>query len=438
MDQARLDNMPPEVLGQICAPLVKEELKPSLLSLSRVSKRLRAFVLPDIFRELTPLFASDEESEELYRSSLPNLLRTMITNPTIASMVQDIDFTYHGNPMFSQEDVEIFVKAANLLGTPVPEPVLERPDRPSMRTESWNRIRYEGEDGQILQFLTEMIAAHTPNLESLQYHVSDEERVLQVLLSASNSKRDGPLLPLLTNVRLNHLATAREIRPLANWAPNLTSLWIENARGGVAGVRFENVTELVLISVRFTGQELKDLLQGFPSLKDFFFDFNFCNGGPDADLCTPQQAVDALEPFKKQLTDLKLHLRDRQIFHLSTTGFPPGLITSLTMLEALEHLVLDGRSLWRKFSSGDESYNAKAAQFLVTLLPRALRTLILIRLNSELYEEDLMVLAPQVRSCYPELQSIRYQFHARCETNERRLARISELFAEQGVVFEKW
>lgn len=325
--------------------LVEEERKPSLLSLSRVSKRLRAFVLPDIFRELTPLFASDENPEVLYRSSLPSLLRTMITNPTIPSTVQNIDFTHHGNPMFSQEDVEIFVKPANLLGTPVLGSVLQRPGRPSTRTELWNIIRYEGEDGQILQFLTDMIAAHTPNLESLQYHVSDEGSVLQVLLLESNSKRDGPLLPRLRNTRLDHLATAREILPLANCAPNLTSLWTENTRGGVAGVRFENVTELVLKFVRFAGHELKDLLQGFRSLKDFFFDFSFCNGDPDADLCTPQQAVDALEPFKKQLTHLRLHFWDWQTFHHSTNGFPPGLITSLTMLEALEHLVLDDRSL---------------------------------------------------------------------------------------------
>ncbi|KAH6996024.1 hypothetical protein BKA56DRAFT_725946 [Ilyonectria sp. MPI-CAGE-AT-0026] len=436
MGQPRLDDMPPEVLGQICAPLVEEERKLSLLSLSRVSKRLRAFVLPDIFRELTPVFVSDKE--ELSQSSLPSLLRTMITNPTIASMVQDIDFTHHGNPIFSQEDVEIFVKAANLLGIPVPESVLQRPGRPSTRTEPWNIIRYEGEDGEILQFLMEMIAAHTPNLESLQYHVSDEGSVLQVLMSASNSKRDSPLLPRLRNVRIDHLATAREIRPLADFAPNLTSLRIDNTRGGVAGVRFENVTELVLMFVRFTGQELKDLLQGFPSLKDFFFNFNFCNGDPDADLCTPQQAVDALEPFKKQLTDVRLSFWDWQIFHHSTTGFPPGLITSMTMLEALEHLVLDGRSLWRKVSSEEENYNAEAAQLFVKMLPRSLKTLALIRLDSETYGDDLMVLAPQIKSCCPELQSIYYQLHNGSEMNKRRLTRITKLFAEQGVAFEKW
>lgn len=436
MGQARLDSMPPEVLGQICAPLVEEERKPCLLSLSRVSKRLRAFVLPDIFRELTPVFVSDEE--ELSRSSLPSLLRTIIINPTIASMVRYIDFSHHGNPMFSQEDAEIFVEAANLLGILVPESVLQRPDRPSTRTEPWNIIRYEGEDGEILQFLTEMIAAHTPNLESLEYHVSDEGSVLQILMSASNSKRDGPLLPRLRNVHIDHLATAREIFPLADLAPNLTSLQIDNTRGGVAGVRFENVTELVLMFVRLTSQELKDLLQGFPSLKDFFFNFNFCNRDPDADLCTPQQAVDALEPFKNQLTELRLSFWDWQIFHHSTTGFPPGLITSMTMLEALEHLVLDGRSLWRKGSSDEENYNAEEAQFFVRLLPRALKTLGLIRLDSETYADDLMALAPQIRSCCPELQSIFYQLHNGSEMNKTRLARITKAFAEQGVAFEKW
>lgn len=454
MSKLSLDGFPPEIIGQICSQLLDDD-RMSLLSLSTVSKYFRTVSIPIIFQRVwfrmpppvrKRMGQWPKTLTTTKRDNQMSLLRTMVSNPSIAAHVQDVDFVQHRQhvPTITAEDLEFVTRTATALDVTVPS-LLRLGDSDS----AFKGNNYLGDDEMqrlavVDTFCAELILAHLPNIRGLEYNVrfSKEAFCTLFLSSKSGAIQRRPMFPRLEDVQVACTGPANLVQPLAEMAPRLDSLWLENARGPVTGLHFENVRVLLLSTSEFTSQELRDLIRGFPSVKKFWLHQALGGSGPyeQSEGCSPQEAVDALEPLRTQLTELSLDFREWQSNLPAETELSRGLITSLEGFEALEELRIDGQSLWSGNRDLYRDYDAENAQLLVRLLPRSLKKLSLTFLDHWTpFDHDLPVLAANVASCCPELRLIRYQLSYSGPVERRRIEQLRQLrqkFASLGVAFK--
>ncbi|KAL0932176.1 F-box domain protein [Colletotrichum truncatum] len=343
------------------------------------------------------------------------------------------------------DDFQIIYKRASALGVEIPGATY--PDACKKSAESDEHSDAANDDGTAEQFLTEMILVHTPNVRTIDYRVRNRTTIFGTLCSASNGMKRKPLFPKLIDFRMENLGSAQRVKPLAEWAPSLDSLWLETAQGPVAGLQFNTVRVLLLTKAQFNDAEMKELIRGFPNVKKFWFTWSINERIPTPSdynqlLCSPQGVVDALQPLKAQLTELTLRFDDWQGFfcsHIRTEG-PVNVVESFKDFEALQRLDIDGATLYDQTRNANESYDAHIARPLDGILPGSLKSLNLMDLRRGPVDDDLLTFASCAGNCCPELQRIDYQRSFRKGGMYRippaELSELKNEFGANGVIFE--
>ncbi|TQN72540.1 hypothetical protein CSHISOI_02984 [Colletotrichum shisoi] len=334
-------------------------------------------------------------------------------NPDIACRVKEIANNSCGHLVLSEEEFQTIALAATRLAVPVPQDLYELLLDPI--NHPGRGVRYHDADEGLLQnFMTDIIIAHTPNLRTLEYHVSqtDPRKAFQTLSQVSNATGNGPLLSKLVDCRLHLDDLANLAQPLADAAPDLDSLWLIGPRGLEAPLQLHGVRLLILTGADFTATEISELLKGFPGLQKLRYNSarRYRRLNDRQELCSPQDVADALGPVKAQLLELSLMFGVwQQQPRLPGTGpITPRLLTSVRDFEALEHLDLDGGTLWNE--RGDyTSYVAENTDMLAKLLPGRLRKPTLLDLSRGPFNEDLSVFVGRSKQVCPDLKVIRYE-----------------------------
>ena len=480
----RLDDMPAEILWNVVEQLESDEFeRAAIAAFSRVSKRIRAVTLPAIFNRIT----SNSEARRTgpsgpqYISSLPGLLRTVVTNPDIAAMIDEVDLTwwYDLMPIIFPADIAAFQKAAARFGLLVPPGLrcsVDATTRNSSHVGGTNRLRDPVGGWKELNpepdyyWLAEMLLLHTPNVRKLNYRLvhrgyrATESSALKVLDTASQSGiLARPLFPKLEHARFNDLDGLQRLRSLGVWAPNLLALHLErhkNQQGAQIHLScpLRHVTDLVLGDVLIGGSQCKVLISAFPALKRFHYrsaEPDVVDGVRDP-ICSPQQVIDALKPVQGRLTRLELfagkwHLygshTDPMIIELedqTNQQIRTGIITDLTGFGALEHLVVDGNSLREGLAEGEFVHNSadQPADSVICQgkLPATLKTLSLTDLEHLLFLRDLEMF--DAKNCCPELETITVDYIgpemlAKKAWNKRMSSLTTHFAEEHGVRFER-
>ncbi|WQF76506.1 Putative leucine-rich repeat domain superfamily [Colletotrichum destructivum] len=434
------EKIPQEIIEQICLELRKADYS-SLLSLSRVSRRLRNIAITAIVEKVQ--FAGTQDrvwGHPEPQDNRPGLLRMFMENPDIAYRVKEISNNSCGHLVLSEAEFQTIALATTRLGAPVPQDLykllldpLNHPGR---------GIRYhDADEGLVQNFMTDIIIAHTPNLRTLEYHVSqtDPRKAFQTLSQVSNATGNRPLLSKLVDCRLHLDDCANLAQPLADAAPNLDSLWIIGPRGLEAPLQLHGVRVLILTGADFTATEISELLKGFPGLKKFWYNSarQYRRSNDRRELCSPQDVADALGPVKSQLLELSLMFGvwQQQPRRPGTGPFTPRLLTSVRDFEALEHLDLDGGSLWNE--RGDyTNYVAENTDLLAKLLPGRLRKLALLDLSRGPFNEDLSVFVGRSEQVCPDLKVIRYELKCWEKVDMKWMKEITMQSQKHGVTIE--
>lgn len=451
MEISNFADLPTEILQHVCRELVRDELdagaRRGLLSLSRVSRRMRTIAIPDMFREISPILLDPHElSRPAPYTSFVGLLSTFISNPGIATEVRDIVTYPLGRRRMSAEDFAVISARAAELGITVPASVHPEACRAAAERTLWTE-EAGLEDGEAAQFLTEMILAHTPKVRSLDYRVCNENTVFNTFSAAAARRSPGapPLLGSLEDFRIENIGPAIKAMPIAEAAPNLDSMWLDAVHGPVEGLRHDRVRVLLLTAAMLLAEEMRQLLLGFPGVRKLFVSWtswSLVSPMSTQPWCSPRQLVDALEPIATQLTDLTMRFFHWYRYSLDAPRTKPlsECVSSFQGLEALERLDVDAVTLYDPKHELYERtmYNARTARRFEKLLPRSLKVLVLENMMPGPIDDDLLVFASAVKECCPLLQRIEYQRVPR--RSERlpsgQLEELRELFGAQGVVFE--
>ncbi|KAF6811700.1 hypothetical protein CSOJ01_05557 [Colletotrichum sojae] len=258
-----LTDLPPELLHlhAICSALDDDPRdRPHLLSFAHSCKHIYEIATPFIFKKITlkilgqakhraglydsgveAALAHDEPSECTAVSSLPDILRAVLTNQQAASAVQEINFAEHEGRavLIHNNDIELFVKAAATLGLDTPQPLL-RQARPEKQQCYSRYLTVDGEERQRVDNIFQASATATPR---------------------------GPLLPNLDEVLIEHHIFGHLWSLASSMAPNLTKLQVHHQFNVPWDIRFENVTTLSIEDSLFTEMEFKNVLEGFPRLE---------------------------------------------------------------------------------------------------------------------------------------------------------------------------
>ncbi|KAK0373043.1 hypothetical protein CLIM01_09603 [Colletotrichum limetticola] len=414
----KLENLPPEVLTAICTSLGDDQA--GLLSISQASKYLRAISAPIIFKHITVTTSTGRRrprrsSPRPTRDTRANLLRTIVTKPTIAAHVSSVHCPSSRGavPAINEEDMDFILQTASKFDVPVPELLRLGGAHPSL--EGRRGWALSDDDMQRLvtvrAFFAELIIAHTPNILTLDYSIGRYRNAFQVLMTIqdSSSFHRQPMFPLLKNVHLRLFGPCTFLRPLSEMAPNLQTLRIQGVTAPMEGWHFEKVKDLRLSSSNFTGSELRGILTGCPALTNFEYDYYSLRD----ERCAPQDVVDALESFEPQLEGLSLKFhsntwagRRREPSTTDQNQPNSGLITSLKHFTALINLQLDSVCLWEdavEGSAGEDQGNG-TEQIFVNVLPRAVRSLRVTYKSPRPFHDALPVFARNLEDCCPELQ----------------------------------
>lgn len=268
---------------------------------------------PIIFKHITVTTSTGRRrprrsSPRPTRDTRANLLRTIVTKPTIAAHVSSVYCPSSRGvvPAINEEDMDFILETASKFDVPIPELLRLGGAHPSL--EGRRGWALSDDDMQRLvtvrAFFAELIIAHTPNLVTLDYSIGRNRNALQILTMIQNSSsfHRQPMFPLLKNVHLRLFGPGTFLRPLSEMAPNLQTLRIQGVTAPMEGWHFERVKDLRLSSSNFTGSELRGILAGCPALTNFEYDYYSLRD----ERCAPQDVVDALESFESQLLGLSL------------------------------------------------------------------------------------------------------------------------------------
>ncbi|KAK1676849.1 hypothetical protein BDP55DRAFT_630936 [Colletotrichum godetiae] len=389
MPTTKLENLPPEVLTAVCTSFRDD--RAGLLSISQVSKYLRAISVPIIFKHITITTSTGRRRRR--RSSRPptrdtraSLLRTIVANPSIAAHVSNVycPSSRGAVPSIDEEDMDFILQTASKFDVPVPEllrfggadPALEGRRGWALSDDDMQRLV------AVRAFFAELIIAHTPNIVTLDYSIGRYRNALEVLgmVQASSSFNRQPMFPVLKNVRLQLFGPGIFLRTLPVIAPNLQTLRIQGLAAPMEAWHFDRVKDLRLTSSNFTGPELRTVLTGCPALTNFDYDYYSLRD----QRCAPQDVLDALGGFETQLEGLSLNFhsdtwtgRGREPLPTDSNEPNSGLIVSLKHFTALVNIQLDSVCLWKdtgKESTGEDQ-ESETEQILINLLPRAVKNL---------------------------------------------------------------
>ncbi|KAL0942652.1 uncharacterized protein CTRU02_200538 [Colletotrichum truncatum] len=459
MDRPTLEILPPEILHGICSALLQDD-KPSVAAFSLTSRRIHAFAAAALFRTLTSVVASsvpkNPDTTQLWTtrqaSSLPNLLRTVLTNKEIASYVREINFDTPQNSItifVTRNDDRILRTAADGVGLSLP-------------------ARLSGREA--MQCMTEILAINTPNLRCLRFSCSiihyglkppmaqmkpSTGRMLppmQIIRAAAiAAEGHPPLLPSLVDVRIRDVGSVECIRPLSKLSPNISTLHLHRVCGHIVDVWFANVKCLQLTDADFTAREFKDLIGGFPVLERLRLQY-FSIDWEDRQrlVVNPQQVIEALKPVATRMRELRLRFarwqqrhRDINLLDQQSTDHPApaGLLTSLETFKALEHLDVDGSCLWATRYYEKQETNQAKVNSLLSMLPQGLLKLEFEGLRDDIDdlddddEDGLLILARQVKQRCPELQQVTYCSSLSENVVEGRLPALMRAFSAEGIAF---
>lgn len=454
MQATKLENLPPEVLTAICTSLGDDQA--GLLSISLASKYLRTISVPIIFRHITVTTSTGRRrprgsSPRPTRDTRANLLRTLVTRPTIAAHVSSVrcPSSRGAVPAINEEDMDFVLETASKFDVPVPELLRLGGAHPSL--EGRRGWALSDDDMQRLvtvrAFFAELIIAHTPNLVTLDYSIGRYRNAFQVLTTIQNSSsfHRQPMFPLLRKVHLRLFGPGNFTRLLSEMAPNLQTLSIQGVTAPMEGWRFERVKDLRLTSSNFTGSELKNILTGCPSLTNFEYDYYSLRD----ERCAPQDVVDALESFRSQLEGLSLKFssntwtgRRRGSTPMDQDQPNSGLIASLKHFTALTSLQLDSVCLWKDTNNESTDGNQEeqgTEGIFINLLPSSVRDLRVTYKSSRPFQDALPALACHLTDCCPDLRLIHNKLLfdgplSQVLLDQLRQAR--EQFVSLGVTFE--
>lgn len=437
MAPTKLDDIPPEVLKQVCSDLWEEDPR-SLLSLSLVSNYLRTVSATVIFQRIKittkpPSIKSLLDPTPPTPDTRVNLLRTVVTNPEIAAVVQHVDWDDARCPPVSDEDFDFVKKTACILGVQVPSLLRLGDDHPNKEGD-YRRLDF------VHAFFLELIVAHLPNLRDFKTGVGGHRKFLETLLSAHRSGmiRRHPMFPKLETLWLVGVGSnGNLVQTLAEMAPNLQNLRLFGVTAPILGLHCRNVRFFHLRGMEFTGRDLSNFLQGFPSLRKVNLDCDY-----EGDVkCTPQEAINTLEPFMSQLAELSLH------FSLDSSGYGTGTrprrrvlqdcIKSLKQFEVLEVLEIGTNCLCFDDNTCQD-FDADEDGAFARLLPRTLKTLNLMHHTQHAFDHDLPMLADHVKNCCPELRSVENVLSFDGPLSKERLEQLRQIrsrFSSQGVDF---
>lgn len=347
----------------------------SLYCLAVTCTSLRDICLPKLYEVVN--FISGYRRDTLRRKL--SLLRTLATNPELASYVKRIIFEssfylthpIDGRVVISEDDVAMYngiledsvdmSRVAPLLGQ-------------VRGTDSYDRGVADG----IGVVLACVALARVPNITSAVFYCCDNEL-------PSFLHRSFPHLETFALwTRGSHLDTHIEYaQGMLDSCPNVRRLVDRSITGRPGSASFPSIRELALVHSRVPDDDVASLPTAFPALERLSYvdsDASFLGGQV---MAAPRKFSEALLGLRRTLTHLELGA-DSVAVTLDMVSRQEGdlghqLMTSLAAMQVLESIRLPARYIYRHDDKGKEYDGAQYGpeMTLVNFLPRSVRCLYL-------------------------------------------------------------
>lgn len=378
-------------------------------------------------------------------SSLPDILRAILSNQQAASAVQEIDFAEHFQDVVVHSgDIDLFVEAAAALGLDTPKHLL----RLARRRPRIQFLSLWKEKDEILEWLTVMMVLRTPNLRRITYRPGSDQHGRRIgrertifRPAATATPRDLLLLPKLDEVLIEHHTTGY-LWSLASMAPNLTKLRAHNQFHVPSGFRFENVTILSLRDSLYEFWWLKHLLDCFPRLQNLRYSWSRLTPSYrwGCRKCSPRELLECLLPFERQLTHLEVNFcsgigryldYDGTVYAQNEMAYPRW-IAFLSRSESLTHVEIDAHTFWKASSSRYLRLDPGKVGSLVEMLPKGLESVGLGMVGGD----SVVLLAQIIKERCPGLRKVSCTYVINSGDEQPTKAMARKALADQGILLD--